>query len=433
MWKFGCYVVAMASEAAAALLYFEHIFERKTAKRTLILSFVLGYVLVLAVSQLNSVLANTITYVLVNVVLLFLNFKCKKWIGLIQICYVTFVMGGTEVLTSLILSLFSYDFDTYLQNLTVMIALTAISRLLFFVVLQITARFIKPMKGRMDGGMIVLLAVLPAVSVLIIMTTIYVGMAAPIKPLTGMLMTVSTLALLGVNIVVTVIYNHLQKMYDEHLELELIAQKAQINTENYELLEEQYARQRILIHDIRRHLQVMRGLLEAQKYGELEQYFAQMEQNPALQKVVRLCDHPVLNVILIHHAAVCKSLGLDASFDIRQHTVDFMSAQDITAIFDNLLTNAEEAAKDTEEKYVALSVLPQGENGLLITLINSCAEPPETDKNGQIRTHKKDKTRHGIGLKSIEQAAQHYGGLSQMYYSEADRCLHFILHLQVPE
>ena len=217
------------------------------------------------------------------------------------------------------------------------------------------------------------------------------------------------------------------------MELELIAQKAQINTENYELLEEQYARQRILIHDIRRHLQVMRGLLEAQKYGELEQYFAQMEQNPALQKVVRLCDHPVLNVILIHHAAVCKSLGLDASFDIRQHTVDFMSAQDITAIFDNLLTNAEEAAKDTEEKCVEFSVLPQGENGLLITLITSCAEPPETDKNGQIRTHKKDKTRHGIGLKSIEQAAQHYGGLSQMYYSETDRRLHFVLHLQVPE
>ncbi len=118
-----------------------------------------------------------------------------------------------------------------------------------------------------------------------------------------------------------------------------------------------------------------------------------------LQKIARLCDNTVLNVILVHHASICKSLGIDVDFDIRQHSVDFISAHDITAIFDNLLTNAEEAAKNTSEKYIKLSATQQGETGVLITVINSCNSAPDMDEDGNIKTKKEDKEHHGVGLK----------------------------------
>ena len=162
---------------------------------------------------------------------------------------------------------------------------------------------------------------------------------------------------------------------------------------------------------------------------ELENYLLDMERDPALQKIARLCDNTVLNVILVHHASICKSLGIDVDFDIRQHSVDFISAHDITAIFDNLLTNAEEAAKNTSEKYIKLSAMRQGETGMLITIINSCDSAPDMDEDGNIKTKKEDKEHHGVGLKSVRQAVKRYQGVMRMYYNETERRFHCVIRL----
>lgn len=310
-----------------------------------------------------------------------------------------------------------------------MIAFAVLGRLLYFFAMQIGVHITKPTRSIIDGSMVLLLAILPIVSAIIVTTIVYIGMTTKIEPVTGVLMIVSVLALLLVNISVTVVYNHIQKMYNDRLELELIAQKAKMDTENYKILEEHYDHQRVLIHDIRGHMQVMKGLLESKNYSELEDYLSGMEQDPALQKIVRWSDNSVLNVILIHHAAICKSLGIDISFDIRQHSVDFISAYDITAIFDNLLTNAEEAAKNTSEKYIKLSATQQGETGVLITVINSCNSAPDMDEDGNIKTKKEDKEHHGVGLKSVKQAVQRYHGVSRMYYSNEENRFHSVIHL----
>lgn len=310
-----------------------------------------------------------------------------------------------------------------------MISFAVLGRLLYFSIMQISVRLFKPTKDGIDTSTVLLLSVLPLVSVLITMTITYIGITTRIKPIVGILMAISVIALLMVNILVTVVYNHIQKMYNDRLELELIAQKAKMDTENYKILENQYENQRVLIHDIRGHMQVMRGLLESKNYDELENYLLDMERDPALQKIARLCDNTVLNVILVHHASICKSLGIDVDFDIRQHSVDFISAHDITAIFDNLLTNAEEAAKNTSEKYIKLSATQQGETGVLITVINSCNSAPDMDDDGNIKTKKEDKEHHGVGLKSVKQAVQRYHGVSRMYYSNEENRFHSVIHL----
>ena len=429
MWALICYAFVFVSEGFTAWIYFEQVFSTKSSHKTLFVSFLGGYFTLFVISQIENVLINLISFFVINCALLFLNFACKKWIGFLQVGCLTSVMGGTEILAAVLLSLISHDFGAYRYNLPVMIAFAVLGRLLYFFVMQMGVHITKPTRSITDGSMIFLLAILPIVSAIIVTTIVYIGMTTKIEPVTGVLMTVTVLALLLVNILVTVVYNHIQKMYNDHLELELIAQKAEINTENYKILKDHYDHQRVLIHDIRGHMQVMKGLLESKNYSELEDYLSGMEQDPALQKIVRWSDNSVLNVILIHHAAICKSLGIDISFDIRQHSVDFISAHDITAIFDNLLTNAEEAAKNTSEKYIKLSAMQQGEIGVLITIINSCDSAPDMDKYGNIKTRKKDKEHHGVGLKSIEQVLRRYNGASRMYYNDEENRFHSVIHL----
>ncbi len=425
MWALICYAFVLTSEGITAWSYFEQVFERKGSRKVEIWMFILGYSLLFALSQFKNVLINTIAFLFVNLILLFSNFACKKLIGIIQVAFLTVVMGGTEVLAGNLMSCLSHDFKAYQYDISVMIPLSVLSCLLYFFVIQIIAKLIKPAKDGTDTSTVFLLSILPVVSVLITMTIAYISITTRIKPIVGILMAISVIALLMVNILVTVVYNHIQKMYNDRLELELIAQKAKMDTENYKILENQ----RVLIHDIRGHMQVMRGLLESKNYDELENYLLDMERDPALQKIARLCDNTVLNVILVHHASICKSLDIDIDFDIRQHSVDFISAHDITAIFDNLLTNAEEAAKNTSEKYIKLSATQQGETGVLITVINSCNSAPDMDEDGNIKTKKKDKEHHGVGLKSVKQAVQRYHGVSRMYYSNEENRFHSVIHL----
>ena len=429
MWALICYAFVLTSEGITAWSYFEQVFERKGSRKVEIWMFILGYSLLFALSQFKNVLINTIAFLFVNLILLFSNFACKKLIGIIQVAFLTVVMGGTEVLAGNLMSCLSHDFKAYQYDISVMIPLSVLSCLLYFFVIQIIAKLIKPAKDGTDTSTVFLLSILPVVSVLITMTIAYISITTRIKPIVGILMAISVIALLMVNILVTVVYNHIQKMYNDRLELELIAQKAKMDTENYKILENQYENQRVLIHDIRGHMQVMRGLLESKNYDELENYLLDMERDPALQKIARLCDNTVLNVILVHHASICKSLDIDIDFDIRQHSVDFISAHDITAIFDNLLTNAEEAAKNTSEKYIKLSATQQGETGVLITVINSCDSAPDMDEDGNIKTKKKDKEHHGVGLKSVKQAVQRYHGVSRMYYSNEENRFHSVIHL----
>lgn len=429
MWALICYAFVLTSEGITAWSYFEQVFERKGSRKVEIWMFILGYSLLFVLSQFKNVLINTIAFLFVNLILLFSNFACKKLIGIIQVAFLTVVMGGTEVLAGNLMSCLSHDFKAYQYDISVMIPLSVLSCLLYFFVIQIIAKLIKPAKDGTDTSTVFLLSILPVVSVLITMTIAYISITTRIKPIVGILMAISVIALLMVNILVTVVYNHIQKMYNDRLELELIAQKAKMDTENYKILENQYENQRVLIHDIRGHMQVMRGLLESKNYDELENYLLDMERDPALQKIARLCDNTVLNVILVHHASICKSLDIDIDFDIRQHSVDFISAHDITAIFDNLLTNAEEAAKNTSEKYIKLSATQQGETGVLITVINSCNSAPDMDEDGNIKTKKKDKEHHGVGLKSVKQAVQRYHGVSRMYYSNEENRFHSVIHL----
>lgn len=429
MWALICYAFVLTSEGITAWSYFEQVFERKGSRKVEIWMFILGYSLLFVLSQFKNVLINTIAFLFVNLILLFSNFACKKLIGIIQVAFLTVVMGGTEVLAGNLMSCLSHDFKAYQYDISVMIPLSVLSCLLYFFVIQIIAKLIKPAKDGTDTSTVFLLSILPVVSVLITMTIAYISITTRIKPIVGILMAISVIALLMVNILVTVVYNHIQKMYNDRLELELIAQKAKMDTENYKILENQYENQRVLIHDIRGHMQVMRGLLESKNYDELENYLLDMERDPALQKIARLCDNTVLNVILVHHASICKSLDIDIDFDIRQHSVDFISAHDITAIFDNLLTNAEEAAKNTSEKYIKLSATQQGETGMLITIINSCDSAPDMDEDGNIKTKKKDKEHHGVGLKSVKQAVQRYHGVSRMYYNDEENRFHSVIHL----
>lgn len=76
---------------------------------------------------------------------------------------------------------------------------------------------------------------------------------------------------------------------------------------------------------------------------------------------------------------------------------------------DNLLENAVEAAKDSIEKTIDISIKKTNINFISILVKNSCSYIPNI-KKGELLTTKQNKLIHGFGLKSIKKIIKNYNG-----------------------
>lgn len=427
------YAANFAAEAITAWLYFSYIYKQEKSNLYTFISFALGYTLLFLFFQLDSVLINVVSLFVVNAVILFLNYSCEVKSSMLHSAFLTLMMGISEILVNLFITYLTDDYTAYTHSLSAFISLTVSSKLLFFSITVVAARLFKPHKGHYnEPSQIVLLCVMPVVSVIIIVTFIYIGSIGQLTDLTEILVTVSTMALLFVNIVVLYIYNRIQKLDEEHAALQIAQLRDQADTEYYKMLQQQYDGQRILIHDIKKHFNVIDSMAEDGDSGKIREYISELEELPEFQRRARLCDDPILNMILLRNADFCSANNISFFCDVRAGSVSFMDATSITALFGNLLSNAVEAAENSEAKMVELSVIKNvQQNNVLVSVVNSCDRAPLKDSSGNLITRKDSGDGHGYGTKSIARVVTKYGGRKEFQYDETAREFHFIIFFPI--
>ena len=136
----------------------------------------------------------------------------------------------------------------------------------------------------------------------------------------------------------------------------------------------------------------------------------------------------MLNAILVWYADQCRQNGITYHCDVRADCVSFLDPNSITALFGNLLSNAFEAACLSAGRSIELSVAKNPVGGVTLSIVNSCDSEPPKDRNGSLKTTKKDTEHHGLGLKSVNKVIQQYGGFSTLYYDAAEKTFHCIIH-----
>ena len=160
------------------------------------------------------------------------------------------------------------------------------------------------------------------------------------------------------------------------------------------------------------------------------EYLGQIDKTVLSIPRTRLCDEPVLNILLLRFSDDCKKKGVIFSCDIRDTYLGFMDATSITALFGNLLSNALEAAALSQEKTVELDVRGGDNQGTITIFVsNSCDIAPIPDLRGMYVSSKTDRRKHGVGLKSILRIVKKYQGVSAAQYLEDKREFHHIIHI----
>lgn len=416
--------ITIITEALIAYIYADYLFAKKVSRVKSVGAYIFCYSLLYIVYMvLRSVLINSVASFIANLAILGVIYYCGFVTALFNSAVLTAFMILSEVASSAILNSRSGSIDSYSYNLMSLFALCVLSKLLYMIFCVIGARVFEPHKTANSSSRdLFKLSIMPIASVCTAVTVFYVYTYVDMPYGLQAAAAVCMCALLFANIYTVSVYNRSEKVNRENLSMKLAIQKDEFDAEYYKMLEEQYDRQRILVHDVKNHMQAINGLAAEGDIKEIQRYIKEWGYDKALQRQARYCHNSILNIIVAKVAKDCLENGIVFHCDIRDKSVDFINDTDISALFGNLLTNAYEAAKDSEEKLIEFDIKIKPDQKITTVKINnSCNEPPIKDERGLFVSHKVDKDKHGLGQKSIKRIIEKYDGTSETYYDEVEK------------
>lgn len=427
-------ITAMAclSEALTVNTYAGHLFSAKQSRLRTFITFGLGYSIMFALLMLwDNLPLNGVIFLAVNAVLLHISYSCNYFTALLRSAVITAFLILPEYLTDTIIVL-SYSNDPSVSKYSspVSVAIFIVSKLVFIILCFLDVRLLQPNKTEESRYMLRLLAV-PATSVLAAVTVVCICFFVELSNEMQILLSVCLGILLFANAYVISIYNNIEAVSGDTLSTKLAEQKDESDAEYYKMLQEQYDRQRIIVHDVKNHMQIINNLASEGKTDEIQKYIAEWGFDKSLQRQVRYCDNGILNIIVNQLAKDCEENGISLFCDIREQSVSFMDDIDISPLFGNLLSNAFEAAKGSEEKIIELDIqFKPTQKMTVVRVMNSCREAPQKDSDGLLITGKGDKEKHGFGQKSIMRIVNKYNGQANSYYAADQKMFDWIIVLR---
>lgn len=219
-----------------------------------------------------------------------------------------------------------------------------------------------------------------------------------------------------VNIYLSYIYHSIMQSQRLKQELALYEQKNEMQYAYYQKLEENYQKSRQLIHDVKRHLQMIQASSEDQVYKEDFQNYLNQYAMPIYS------NHQLLNMILYEKAQEAKQENITFTCESCIIQLDFIKEIDITTIFLNLLDNAMDACKEcVDDKWICWKA-DIIRDFLVIEIQNSIHHPPKQGLSSSKHYHE------GLGLKNVAQALERYGGNMQITFDDVT----FTVHLYIP-
>lgn len=410
--------------------YCDNLLIAKTPQKTTIPTLLILYLILLGVSSFQFNTLNLIAFFLVNSIFIYALFYTTIPLCIFHGLFLTFLMWGSELLIITIFPAINIGYDMSLANTTNIVILAIISKTLYFLIVRIIVN-ISPLHNKAitlkTKESLILLAV-PISTLFILGTLALTTISFPLTYDIYLLIAFSCILLLLLNILVYSAHYYISNHNKEYMKMELQLQHDKNQVSYYKNLLQYDDEQKIMIHDIKKHLTVIASLNSATKYEEATLYIDKLSNMDSLRPSLRVCDHELLNVILNKYSTQAKSNEIKFHIDIRSNSLLFIANDDLTSLFCNLLDNAFESTLHLAESYIELSVT-QSEETLTTTiaLINSCEVTPFLPDGKTLITKKPNSHRHGFGIKSIDKIVYQYHGLINRYYQEETLTFHTII------
>ena len=116
----------------------------------------------------------------------------------------------------------------------------------------------------------------------------------------------------------------------------------------------------------------------------------------------------ILNILLNHHLAELEDIKISIIGVCKREL--WIEDVDLCTIFSNLIQNAAEelGRLEEKEKFFMMEIM-QGKENTRITICNSTDLSLKGENEG-LRSSKKDREKHGMGLRNVKDTVVKYGG-----------------------
>ena len=209
------------------------------------------------------------------------------------------------------------------------------------------------------------------------------------------------------NISILTIINNIIKENQLKIENEKIREKIDMQYNYYLNLKKEQEKIAKFRHDIKNHLLCIKNSAtteESNKY--IEKINLEINQN-----VVDFnTGNAILDVIFYEKSIICIDKKIKYKFDVDYSRCEFIDVIDTCSIFSNLLDNAIEACDKINQGKRFIDLKGNVNNGFFVIKCENMKINDILYRDGKIITDKEDKKLHGIGLKSIRESFEKYGG-----------------------
>ena len=177
---------------------------------------------------------------------------------------------------------------------------------------------------------------------------------------------------------------------------------------HYEYLENREKETRKFRHDLKSHMELISNLAKERQYERMNAYLEQMDiKIDGFGKMVTV-QNGIVDAIINQYYAKAGQCGVSMEVKGRFPVDCTIDAFDLCTIFSNVLSNALEAAVETEEKYISVECAYT--DVAIMIIVRNSYKPDATNGGGQWRTRKSDLDYHGYGLENIKDSVKKYKG-----------------------
>ncbi len=401
-------------------IYTKAVFKNKTNRGENFALFLLAASIEFLVYQhFNNFIVNIISFIALSFIVCLVC--CEARIGTILLhCFIMCIM--LLLSETLVIPFSNYLLhDNYLQNHNQVseLLISTISKLLVFMVcIRVSQTAEKENIQTID----IYLFVIPMLSIFVINSVVSVLSDTATPHDHNMLILIISVSFIIINTVVFLIHEYNVSISNETERLLLLEQKKELDYEYYKLLRKNYDESRIMIHDIKHHINVLKQLSVDSTDTELKKYIDKLSENEFRDNRRIMTGSKIIDVVVYQKSELCKDRSIKFSFEPNNINFGFVEEPDICSILSNLLDNAIEAAEKSEEKTIRLVFHSQGKM-YFIDIENSCDIEPHIS-NGRLITTKQGKNGHGMGMYSVEKILKKYKGDSDCEYIKSSRTFH---------
>lgn len=223
--------------------------------------------------------------------------------------------------------------------------------------------------------------------------------------------TALTILFFAMSIIVIYFYTEISKGYQRDSKLFLLENNFNSLMEQIIVQKQNSEKTKKIRHDMKNHLTNIRFLIDSGETTAAMSLLDQVTDN--VNKIVSETidtGNSFVDAVLLSKTAVCREKNIDFSCSVQPLENIKIDAVDLSSLLSNLLDNAVEAAAQTTEPFVRLTITKYNAYYTICVENSYMGKKSLKGSVGALISTKSDKAPHGYGTRIISDIAQKYDG-----------------------